>query len=84
MANDKFTQYDDIMENLSTADTVDLITMADRTDYLFTLEPSDLVYIIGELAGRLEDSLPAVVDYDEDDSTHGSEFNESISATYDD
>ena len=80
MASDKFTQFDDLMENLTNVDTIDLIGLADRTDYLFTLEPSDLVYLIGELAGRLEDTLPTRVEFDDDgsdaeDETHGTEYN---------
>ena len=79
MASDKFAQFDDLMENLSNADNVDLIGLADRTDYLFTLEPSDLVYLIGELAGRLEDTLPVNVEFDDDDGSdgdeHGTEYN---------
>lgn len=77
MASDKFAQFDDLMENLSNVDNVDLIGLADRTDYLFTLEPSDLVYLIGELAGRLEDTLPTQVEFDDDNDgdDHGTEYN---------
>lgn len=76
MASDNYTRFDDLMENLSTAETEDLVEMADRTDYLFTLEPADLVYLIAELAGRLEDFMPQQVDFDEeDDEEHGTEYN---------
>ena len=46
-----------LLEDLETLDAEQLITLADATDVLREQEPYDLILIIQELAGRLEDVL---------------------------
>lgn len=50
-------KFEDMFENLETLDAEQLITLADATDVLIVQEPYDLVMLIQELAGRLEDVL---------------------------
>lgn len=46
-----------LLEDLETLDAEQLITLADATNVLMEQEPYDLIMIIQELAGRLEDVL---------------------------
>lgn len=61
-------KFEDMFENLETLDPEQLITLADATDILIVQEHYDLVMLIQELAGRLEDVLNLdVMGADEDE-----------------